>query len=87
MQVMFILDNADPDDLKKVLFCAADLNHNGTISRDELSVILEKLGYNMMNQQHIAQLFDECKDQGDSMSYEMFNEVMAAIQNIFKGFK
>ncbi|CAL5999042.1 EF_hand domain-containing protein [Hexamita inflata] len=69
---VYICKNADPKDVKTILFLAADLDCSGTIDKNELRMILKKLGATVTEQQ-IDDLMDVVADNKDgTISYEMF---------------
>ncbi|CAL5999016.1 EF_hand domain-containing protein [Hexamita inflata] len=73
---VYICKNADPKDVKTILFLAADLDCSGTIDKEELIIIFKKLGAEV-SQVQIDELLSVIADNKDgTMSYEMFIALM-----------
>ncbi|CAL6014746.1 EF_hand domain-containing protein [Hexamita inflata] len=73
---VYICKNAVIDDIKTILFLAADKDCSLSISKSELLTILKKLGAEV-NQQMVDELVDQVADNEDgTLSYDLFNTLM-----------
>ena len=80
-QFLHICENAKPDDIRTILFLAADTNYSNTIDRAELGVIFKKLGVNA-SPKEIDEVFGAVADNKDNtISYEMF---LAMVDELMK---
>ncbi|CAL5999014.1 EF_hand domain-containing protein [Hexamita inflata] len=73
---VYICKNADPKDLKTILFLAADFDCAGTIDKKKLVQIFQKMNVKLSEGQ-IGDLFDTVADLNTrTISYELFVELM-----------
>ncbi|CAL5999118.1 EF_hand domain-containing protein [Hexamita inflata] len=73
---VYICKNATPDDVKTILFLAADQDCSMTIDKNELLIILKKLGAEVDKAQ-VDELVKQVADNDDgTLSYEMFLAMM-----------
>ena len=73
---LHICENADPSDIKTILFLAADTDFSNTVDREELNVIFKKLGVNA-SPEEVSQVMNAVADNKDgTISYEMFLALM-----------
>ncbi|CAL6033972.1 EF_hand domain-containing protein [Hexamita inflata] len=74
-----VCENADPETPASVLFYAADLDYSGSIDRQELIKIFQKIDVNI-NKQQSEQIMADAADNADgSISYPMFLKLMDAM--------
>ncbi|CAL6015400.1 EF_hand domain-containing protein [Hexamita inflata] len=73
---LHICQNADPKDVKTVLFYAADYDYTQTVNKSKLQKILVKLGIKMSEEELQGVIESTADNEDGSLSYEMFIALM-----------